>query len=66
MAFAWRNVFSYNRYASICAATVRKSLKEQARLQAEKRGDIELRYAKWDNGKQGSYQNVSEAVKESS
>ena len=40
----------YNRYASICAATVRKSLKESARLQAEKRGELELRYAKWENG----------------
>ena len=41
---------SYNRYASICSATIRKSLKESARIQAEKRGELELRYAKWENG----------------
>lgn len=41
----------YNKYASICAQTVRKSLKEQARLGAEKRGEMEIKVAKWDNGR---------------
>ncbi|ORY79921.1 mitochondrial ATP synthase epsilon chain-domain-containing protein [Protomyces lactucae-debilis] len=66
MTFAWRNVFTYNKYASIAAATVRKSLKEQGRLAAEKRGDMEIKVAKWDNGKQGPYKNVREVIEKSS
>jgi hypothetical protein len=38
---------SYNRYLAVAARVVRRSLKEQPRLQAEKRGEMDLRFAKW-------------------
>ncbi len=38
---------SYNRYLAVAARVVRRSLKEEPRLRAEKRGDMELRFAKW-------------------
>lgn len=37
----------YNRYLSVASRVVRRSLKDDKRLQAEKRGDMELRFAKW-------------------
>ncbi len=39
---------SYNRYLAVCARVVRRSLKEQARLQAERRGEMDLKFAKWE------------------
>lgn len=39
---------SYNRYLSIAARTVRKSLKDDLRVKAEQRGQMELRFAKWE------------------
>ena len=39
---------SYNRYLAVAARVVRRSLKEQPRLQAEKRGEMDLRFAKWE------------------
>jgi Mitochondrial ATP synthase epsilon chain len=38
---------SYNKYLSVAARVVRRSLKEDKRLQAERRGQMELRFAKW-------------------
>jgi hypothetical protein len=38
---------SYNKYLSVAARVVRRSLKEDKRLQAERRGEMELRFAKW-------------------
>lgn len=38
----------YNRYLAIAARVVRRSLKDDLRLQAEKRGDMDLRVAKWE------------------
>jgi hypothetical protein len=38
---------SYNKYLSVAAAVVRRSLKEEKRLTAERRGQMELRFAKW-------------------
>lgn len=38
---------SYNRYLAVAARVVRRSLKEQPRLQAERRGEMDLRFAKW-------------------
>jgi hypothetical protein len=35
---------------SIAARVIRKSLKEEARLKAEKRGPLELKFAKWEVG----------------
>ena len=38
---------SYNRYLAVAARVVRRSLKEQPRLQAERRGEMDLKFAKW-------------------
>ena len=39
---------SYNRYLAVAARVVRRSLKEGPRLQAERRGEMELRFARWE------------------
>jgi F-type H+-transporting ATPase subunit epsilon len=39
---------SYNRYLAVAARVVRRSLKEGPRLQAERRGEMDLRFAKWE------------------
>lgn len=39
---------SYNRYLAIAARTVRRSLKETPRLAAERRGQMDLRFSKWE------------------
>lgn len=39
---------SYNRYVAVASRTVRRSLKEGPRLQAERRGEMDLRFAKWE------------------
>jgi len=39
---------SYNRYLAIAARVVRRSLKEDKRLAAERRGEMDLRFAKWE------------------
>ncbi|KAI9886059.1 MAG: Homocysteine synthase [Watsoniomyces obsoletus] len=60
MAFAWKaSGLSYNRYLAIAARVVRRSLKEQPRLQAERRGEMDLKFAKWENGKQGENKNLA-------
>jgi F-type H+-transporting ATPase subunit epsilon len=43
----------FNKYSQIAARALRNSLKEDPRLEAEKRGISELRYQKWDAGKAG-------------
>ncbi|KAF3921505.1 hypothetical protein ABW21_db0209671 [Orbilia brochopaga] len=54
MAFAWKQAgMSYNKYLSIAAQAIRKSLKEQARATAERRSQMELKVSRWENGKQG-------------
>lgn len=39
---------SYNMYLAIAARVVRRSLKEQPRLAAERRGQMQLKFAKWE------------------
>lgn len=39
--------YSYNRYLAIAARAVRRSLKEDKRIVAERRGEMDLRFAKW-------------------
>ena len=39
---------SYNRYLAISARVVRRSLKEEPRLAAERRGQQDLRFSKWE------------------
>ncbi|EON61659.1 hypothetical protein W97_00875 [Coniosporium apollinis CBS 100218] len=49
MAFAWKAAgLTYNRYLAVAARVVRRSLKEDKRLQAERRGEMDLRFAKWE------------------
>lgn len=42
---------SYNRYAAIAARATRRALKDSQRIQAEKREIVEIRAAKWVDGK---------------
>ena len=37
-----------NRYLAVASRVVRRSLKEDLRLQAERRGEMDLRFAKWE------------------
>lgn len=39
---------SYNRYLAVAARAVRRSLKDDKRLAAERRGDSDIRFAKWE------------------
>ncbi|KAF2268903.1 hypothetical protein CC78DRAFT_454127 [Lojkania enalia] len=62
MAFAWKAAgFTYNRYISVASRVVRRSLKEEKRIGAERRGESDLRFAKWENGKQGENKNLNTA-----
>ncbi|KAK4248589.1 Metalloenzyme, LuxS/M16 peptidase-like protein [Corynascus novoguineensis] len=62
MTFAWKAAgITYNRYLAVAARAVRRSLKEDKRLAAERRGQQELRFAKWSNGKQGEMRNLADA-----
>ncbi|KAI0845240.1 mitochondrial ATP synthase epsilon chain-domain-containing protein [Daldinia vernicosa] len=62
MVFAWKAAgLSYNRYLAVATRVVRRSLKEEKRLIAERRGDTELRFAKWENGKMGETRPLAEA-----
>jgi hypothetical protein len=38
---------SYNKYLSIAARAIRRSLKEEQRLKAERREQIDLRFSLW-------------------
>lgn len=55
---------TYNRYLAVAARAVRRSLKETPRLAAERRGQMDLRFAKWENGKQGEVRSLGEANQE--
>ncbi|OQN98272.1 hypothetical protein B0A48_15548 [Cryoendolithus antarcticus] len=62
MSAAWKaSGITYNRYLAIAARVVRRSLKDDKRLAAERRGEMDLRFARWDNGKQGENKNLAEA-----
>ncbi|KAI4730864.1 hypothetical protein E4T49_01097 [Aureobasidium sp. EXF-10728] len=72
MVAAWKAAgLSYNRYLAVAARVVRRSLKEDKRLAAERRGEMDLRFAKWENlffeqnGKQGESKNLAQALAES-
>ncbi|KAF7162623.1 hypothetical protein CNMCM5623_007848 [Aspergillus felis] len=61
MAAAWKAAgLTYNRYLAVAARAVRRSLKDGPRLAAERRGQSELRFAKWENGKQGEVKTMAE------
>ncbi|KAI1213684.1 mitochondrial ATP synthase epsilon chain domain-containing protein [Annulohypoxylon truncatum] len=62
MVFAWKAAgLSYNRYLAVAARVVRRSLKEEKRIVAERRGESDLRFAKWDNGKMGDPKSLADA-----
>ncbi|GFF29065.1 putative ATP synthase subunit epsilon, mitochondrial [Aspergillus udagawae] len=61
MAAAWKAAgLTYNRYLAVAARAVRRSLKDGPRLAAERRGQSELRFSKWENGKQGEVKTIAE------
>ncbi|KZM25192.1 uncharacterized protein EKO05_0008509 [Ascochyta rabiei] len=63
MAAAWKAAgLSYNRYIQVASRVVRRSLKEDKRIIAERRGVSELRFAKWENGKQGEVKELNDAA----
>ncbi|KAA8620536.1 Proteasome subunit alpha type [Pyrenophora tritici-repentis] len=63
MAFAWKAAgLTYNRYIAVASRVVRRSLKEDKRIAAERRGESELRFAKWSNGKQGEMKDLNAAA----
>ncbi|RFU76877.1 mitochondrial atp synthase epsilon chain domain-containing [Trichoderma arundinaceum] len=52
MTAAWKAAgLTYNRYLAVAARAIRRSLKEDKRLVAERRAVSELRFATWKNGK---------------
>ncbi|CEJ85588.1 Putative Mitochondrial ATP synthase [[Torrubiella] hemipterigena] len=62
MTAAWKAAgLTYNRYLAIAARAARRSLKEDKRIIAERRGGMELRFAKWENGKMGESQDLAKA-----
>ncbi|KAF2016746.1 hypothetical protein BU24DRAFT_492777 [Aaosphaeria arxii CBS 175.79] len=62
MTAAWKAAgLTYNRYIAVASRVVRRSLKEDKRIAAERRGESELRFAKWQNGKQGEVKNLDAA-----
>jgi len=59
MSSAWKAAgITYNRYLAVASRVVRRSLKEEQRVKAERRGEMELKFAKWENGKQKEMQTV--------
>ncbi|KAK9458569.1 mitochondrial ATP synthase epsilon chain-domain-containing protein [Lipomyces oligophaga] len=49
----WKEAgLTYNRYAAVAARATRRALKEDKRIIAERRETLEIRAAKWADGKQ--------------
>ncbi|PRT52555.1 hypothetical protein B9G98_00175 [Wickerhamiella sorbophila] len=48
----WKLTISFNRYAAIAGRILRQALKEDKRAAAVRQDTLEVRFAKWDNGKQ--------------
>lgn len=44
----WRLISSYNRYLAVAGRAVRRSLQEGPRAAAERRGQMDLKFAKWE------------------
>ncbi|KAI1820878.1 mitochondrial ATP synthase epsilon chain domain-containing protein [Xylaria intraflava] len=62
MVFAWKAAgLTYNRYLAVASRVVRRSLKEDKRVVAERRGESDLKFAKWEDGKMGESKNLAEA-----
>lgn len=54
---------TFNRYAAIAGRILRKSLKEDARLAAERQDFLELKMQKWDSGKASEAQYLKVPLK---
>ncbi|KAK0386558.1 hypothetical protein NLU13_6393 [Sarocladium strictum] len=62
MTAAWKAAgLTYNRFLAISARAIRRSLKEDKRIAAERRGEMDLRFARWQNGKQGEAKDLGKA-----
>ncbi|PKS06961.1 hypothetical protein jhhlp_005557 [Lomentospora prolificans] len=62
MSFAWKAAgITYNRYLAVASRAVRRSLKDDKRIAAERRGEVDLKLAYWKNGKQSDPQNLTQA-----
>ncbi|PHH73067.1 hypothetical protein CDD80_4072 [Ophiocordyceps camponoti-rufipedis] len=62
MTAAWRAAgLTYNHYLAIAARTVRRCLKEDKRVAAERHGESELRFAKWEKGVSGEGKDLKRA-----
>ncbi|KAI5284308.1 hypothetical protein KEM54_001442 [Ascosphaera aggregata] len=49
MTASWKAAgLTYNRYLAIASRAVRNSLKEEKRLAAARRGELDLRFSKWE------------------
>jgi hypothetical protein len=57
-----KSLNSYNKYLSVAARVVRRSLKDDKRLAAERRGEMELRFAKWSVSAIPRLMNFSEGL----
>ncbi|KAL6891339.1 mitochondrial ATP synthase epsilon chain domain-containing protein [Trichoderma longibrachiatum] len=62
MTAAWKAAgLTYNRYLAVAARAIRRSLKEDKRIVAERRAVSELRFAVWKNGKPGETKDLAAA-----
>ncbi|PFH62056.1 hypothetical protein XA68_15264 [Ophiocordyceps unilateralis] len=62
MTAAWRAAgLTYNHYLAVAARTVRRCLKEDKRIAAERHGESDLRFAKWQKGVSGEVKDLQRA-----
>lgn len=62
MVAAWKAAgFTYNRYLAVAARTVRRCLKDEHRIKADRREQLDLKFSRWSNGKQGEAQSLVQA-----
>ncbi|KZZ95581.1 Mitochondrial ATP synthase epsilon chain domain-containing protein [Ascosphaera apis ARSEF 7405] len=63
MTASWKVAgLTYNRYLAIASRAVRNSLKEEQRMAAARRGELDLRFSKWENGKQQETKNLADEI----
>ncbi|KAL1954837.1 hypothetical protein VTO42DRAFT_525 [Malbranchea cinnamomea] len=61
MTFAWKTAgLTYNRYLAVAARTVRRSLKPEIRAKVDRNIESDLKFAKWENGKQGDLKSLTQ------
>jgi len=57
---------TYYKRASVAARALRQALKEDKRIEAERRGDMGLKYQEWTNGKAGEHTWIQKPAEEPS